>query len=92
MVLDIVDHKILLQKLEYYRIRGACNDWFKSYLSHRKKFASMNGYNFDLVDCNVAHSPDILFLIYISDLYKAIKRYNVHHFADDANLFHTVTK
>ena len=27
---DTVDHKILLHK--FYGIRGACNDWFKSYL------------------------------------------------------------
>ena len=34
---DTVDHKILLHKLEFYGIRGACNDWFKSYLSNRKQ-------------------------------------------------------
>ena len=33
---DTVDYKILLHKLEYYGIRGVCNDWFKSYLSDRK--------------------------------------------------------
>ena len=30
---DTVDQKILLHKLEYYGIRGVCNDWFKTYLS-----------------------------------------------------------
>ena len=29
---DILDHKILLSKLETYGIRGILNQWFKSYL------------------------------------------------------------
>ena len=52
---DTVDHKILLHKLEYYEIRGICNNWFKSYLSGRKQFVSINRYNSHLmpVDCGV---------------------------------------
>ena len=55
VVVDTVDHKILLHKLEYYEIWGVCKDWFKSYLSDCKQFASINGYNSDLmpVDCEV---------------------------------------
>ena len=34
---DNVDHKILLQKLEYFGICGVCNDWFKSFLSNHKQ-------------------------------------------------------
>ena len=30
---DTVDRSILLSKLNYYRIRGIANDWFKSYQS-----------------------------------------------------------
>ena len=46
---DTVDNKILLDKLEYYKIRGVYNDWFKSYLSDRKQFVSIKGYNSDVM-------------------------------------------
>ena len=91
---DTVDYKFLLHKLEYYGIRGICNDWLKSYLSDRKQFVSINGYNSDLmpVDCGVPQGSvlgPLLSLIYINDLHKAIQYCKLHHFADDTNLFHT---
>ena len=93
---DTVDHKILLHKLEFYGIRGVCNDWFQSYLSDLKQFVSINGYNSDLMPV-IYGVPQgsvlgpLLFLIYINDLHKAIRYCKVHHFADDTNLFHTNT-
>ena len=33
---DTVDHNILLERLDYYGIRGAVKDWFRSYLDNRK--------------------------------------------------------
>ena len=32
---DMINHKILLTKLEYHGIRGHGSDWFKSYLANR---------------------------------------------------------
>ena len=40
---DTVDHQILLAKLNHYGIRGVSNDWFKSYLSNRDPYLSING-------------------------------------------------
>ena len=88
---DTVDHEILLKKLEHYGIRGLSNSWFKSYLSNRQQFVSINGFNSknQVMKYGVPQGSvlgPLLFLIYINDLHKAIKFSKVHHFADDTNL------
>ena len=52
---DTVDHEILLKKLSYYGIRGIALTLFKSYLSDRKQFVSLNGVNsvYRTVRCGV---------------------------------------
>ena len=88
---DTVDHTILLQKLNHYGIRGICNSWFKSYLSNRKHFVSINGFNSSTENINIGVPQGsvlgpLLFLIYINDLHHSILFCNVRHFADDTNL------
>ena len=39
---DCVDHHILLSKLECYGIGDLSLDWFKSYLSNRSQYVSIN--------------------------------------------------
>jgi hypothetical protein len=34
---DVLNHKVLLSKLNSYGIRGVTNLWFESYLSHWKQ-------------------------------------------------------
>ena len=88
---DTVDHQILLAKLNHYGIHGVSNDWFKSYLSNRNQYVSINGYESSLAALNCGgHQGSVLgpllFLLYINDLNQTIKFCKVHHFADDNNL------
>ena len=90
---DTVEHDIFLSKLQHYVIRGLVNEWFKSYLSNRKQYVSINGYDSNLADVKFGVPQGsvlgpLLFLIYINDLNKALKFCKVHHFADDTNLIY----
>ena len=38
---DMVNHDILLQKMEHYGIKDMASAWFKSYLTDRKQFVSL---------------------------------------------------
>ena len=42
---DTVDHNILLHKLSHYGIKDIANCLFSSYLSNRKQFVTINGYD-----------------------------------------------
>ena len=66
---DTVDHQILLAKLSHYGICGVSNDWFKSDLSNRDQYVSINGYESGLaaINCGVPQGSvlgPLLFLLY----------------------------
>ena len=42
---DMVEHTILIKKLEHYGIRGIALEWLKSYLGNREQFVTINGKN-----------------------------------------------
>ena len=96
LLIDTVNHSILINKLNYYGIRGVGNNWFKSYLTNRSQYVSSQGFDSDII--GIKHGVPqgsvlgpLLFLLYINDLHKAIKNSSVYHFADDTNLLNINT-
>jgi hypothetical protein len=39
---DVLNHKILLVKLNSYGVRGVANIWFESYISHLRQYIEIN--------------------------------------------------
>ena len=95
---DLVDHSVLLQKLNEYIRNDNTLQFFKSYLCQRQQYVSVNCSSSELgfVECGVPQGSiigPILFGIYINDLPLYISNKNVRCdlFADDSTL-HTSSK
>ena len=91
---DMVEHSILLKKLEHYGIRGIALSWMRSYLENREQFVTVNGK--DSVKKNVRYGVPqgsilgpLLFVIYINDIPEIFKFAKFILYADDANILLT---
>ena len=89
---DTLNHNILLDKLNFYGIRGVALDWFSSYLrgrSQRTKFQSTLSEPRDIT-CGVPQGSllgPLLFIIYVNDICKASDVLSFLMYADDTNIF-----
>ena len=94
---DMVNHRILIDKLAYYGFRGVTQKLIESFLTSRKQYVSINGYDSDELDvvCGVPQGSklgSLLFLIYINDLRFSLKSSVANHFADDTCIIHQSKK
>ena len=89
---DMVNHDILLQKLEHYGIRNTSLAWFKSYLTDHTQFVSCNNNSSEIkaITCGVPQGSvlgPLLFLLHINDFPSISNKFNFFLSADDTNIF-----
>ena len=92
---DTVNHEILLDKLQYYGIRGTALKWFQSYLLDRMQCTEIGNTqsNLEYVKCGVPQGSilgPLLFLLYINDIVLSSKLFKFTLFADDTTLFYSL--
>ena len=90
---DLVDHKILPNKLKYCKCNDTSLSWFQSYLSNRAQRVSINNNLSDpaQVTCGVPQGSilgPLLFLIFINDIPLALKESTVVDLYPDDTTFY----
>lgn len=91
---DTVNHKILLDKLYNYGIRGKAHELILSYLQNRKQCVKCNDYVSDYCEINTGVPQGtvlgpLLFILYVNDLLTSMHGDLIVSFADDTAVIST---
>ena len=88
---DVIDHHVLLKKLELYRVSDVAVSWFKSYLSDRYQFVSLEGKSSECLPLKKGVPQGsvlgpVLFLPFVNDLPLHLPNSSIDMFADDTTI------
>ena len=88
---DTIDHKILIDKLRHYGLKGNSLNWFKSYLSNRKQYVEYNNSHSSYANVSTGVPQGsilgpLLFIIYMNDIAKVTDKFHFVLYADDTSL------
>ena len=77
-----LDHKILLNKLQYYGIKDVALQWFSSYSSDIFQFVEMDGCWSDMLNITTGVPQGsilgpLLFIIYVNDMHSISDKFNL---------------
>ena len=89
---DTIDHDIMINKLNFYGVRGLALDWFKNYLHNRKQYVEFKKEISETrsITCGVPQGSvlgPLLFIIYTNDLPQSIQNSKCILFADDTTIY-----
>ena len=70
---DTVNHKLLVDKLSFYRVRGVANAWLENYLMNRKQYVVVDNQasSMQFIKCGVPQGSvlgPVVFLLFINDI------------------------
>ena len=90
-VFDTLDHSILLNKLEYYGVKGNASRWFSSYLTGRYQYVDMEGARSEIsyIQTGVPQGSilgPLLFILYANDKHTISEKFTFITYADDTTL------
>ena len=94
---NMIEHTIMLQKLELFGVRGVCLNWFKSYLENRRmtvKCRVTNSQNEMLSEYHTVNFGTLqgsclgplIFLIFVNDMQMHLTEVESVQFADDTTI------
>ena len=88
---DVINHRILLHKLNNCGIRGIVNTWFENYLFERTQFVEFGGERSSTqnIQCGVPQGSilgPLLYLIYVNDICNSCNS-KILSFADDTTVY-----